>query len=88
MAGAPAIQDAGKQALGLSGSFDVSRQLTDAFSNSNMLDQGKFNTNMKTSGAAGGQRDPNEGTILTQIEEERTEETMGQQKLMDMFNDL
>ena len=53
-----------------------------------MLDQGKFNTNMKTSGAAGGQRDPNEGTILTQIEEERTEETMGQQKLMDMFNDL
>ena len=50
------------------------------------MDHDKFNTNKKTQ--PGGQRDPNEGTILTQIEEERTEETMGQQKLMDMFSDL
>ena len=45
-------------------------------------DKDKYNSNLGTMGP----RDPKEATILTQIDEERTEGTLEQKKLMSMFN--
>lgn len=63
--------------LGLSGSFDVSRG-EDAFSQSKMMGTRIDSKN----------KDPKEATILTQIEEETAEASAGQQKLLEMWNDL